>query len=107
MRDTEVIVCGRRYRAVAAESFLDALLGVHGVANGVEAIVIRGSSVHGFTLRTPMWVFGLSEAGDGLGGRVLHPWRIVRFPGASRVVEIVTGLACDEEHRSHTVHWSG
>lgn len=107
MRDTVVVVCGRRYRAVATESFLDAFLGVHAASKEVEAIVIRGSSVHGFTLRTPIWVFGLSEACDGSHGRLLRPRRIVRFPGAARVVELVRGLDCDGEHRSHTIRWSG
>lgn len=107
MRDTDVFVCDRPYRAVATESFLDALLGVHAVTEEVEAIVVRGRSVHGLTLRAPMWVFGLSEAGEGSHGRLLRPGRVVGFAGVTDVVEFVRGLACEGEHRSHTVHWSG
>ena len=107
MRDTDVDVCGRRYRAVAAESFLDALLGVHGVSSGIEALVIQGSSVQGLTLRDPIWVFGVDGSRSGTGGRLLRPGRIIRFPGAEHVVEMVRGLACDGEHRSHTIRWSG
>ena len=107
MRVTDVEVCGLRYRAVAAESFLDALLGVHGVSSGVEALVIPGSSVQGFTLRNPIWAFGVDASRRGTGGRLLRPRRIVRFPGAEHVVEVVQGLACDGEHRSHTIRWSG
>ena len=107
MRETEVEVCGRPYRAVAAESFLDALLGVHAVSPDVEALVIPGSSVHGFTLWKPIWVFGVDDAGDGAGGRLLRRGRIVRFAGAKRVVELVQGLACEGQHRSHTLRSYG
>jgi hypothetical protein len=107
MRETEVEVCGRRYRAATAESFLDALFGIHAVASDVEAVVIPGSSVHGFTLNHAIWVFGVDGDGDGLGGRLLRPGRIVRFAGAERVVELVRGLHCDGEHRSHTIGSSG
>ena len=107
MRDTDVDVCRRRYRAVAAESFLDALLGVHGVSLGVEALVIPGSSVHGLTLGNPIWAFGVDDSRSGAGGRLLRPGRIVRFPGAEHVVELLHGLACEGEHPSHRIAWSG
>lgn len=73
----------------------------------VEALVIRGSSVHGFALNRPMWVFGVDRRGDGIEGRRLHPMRIVHFPGAQAVVELPLGLVCEGEHRSHTIRWSG
>ena len=107
MRVTDVRICGRPYRAVAAESFLDALMGIHAVSSDIEAIVIGGSSVHGLTLQKPIWVFGLGPSGEGTGGRLLRPRRIVRFAGATQVVELPRGLACDGEHRSHTIRWSG
>jgi hypothetical protein len=107
MRDAVAEVCDRPYRTVAVESFLDALLGVHGVSPDVEALVIPGNSVHGLTLRKPIWVFGVDGSGDGVGVRMLRPGRIVRFAGARHVVEIVRGLACEAEHRSHTIRWSG
>ena len=107
MRDTEVSVCGRRVRAVVAESFLDALLGVHAVSSDVEALVIRGSSVHGFTLHLPIWVFGLDRAGEVTDGKLLRPRRIVRFPGVTHVVELPSGVVCEQDHRSHTIRWSG
>lgn len=107
MRETGVEVCGRPYRAVASESFFDALLGVHAVSSDIEALVISGSSVHGLTLRHPIWVFGVNETGVGAGGRRLLPGRIVRFKGAKQVVEFPRGLSCENEHRSHTVRWSG
>lgn len=104
---TDVEVCGRPCRAVAAESFWDALLGVHAITHEVEALVIGGSSVHGFTLRRALWVVGLNEHGEGLGGRRLRPMTVVRFPGALAVVEFPRGLVCDDDHRSHTIRWSG
>jgi hypothetical protein len=107
MRATAVEVCGRRYRAAAAESFVDALLGIHAVTADVEAVVIPGSSVHGFTLGRAIWVFGVDGNGDGMGGRLLRPGRVVRFAGADHVVELVRGLHCDGEHRSHTIGSSG
>ena len=107
MRETDVEACGRPYRAVAAESFLDALLGVHAVSSDVEALVIPGSSVHGLTLRHPIWVFGVNDNGVGTGGRMLLPGQIIRFRGVKRVVEFPRGLRCEGEHRSHTVRWSG
>ena len=107
MRDTELAICGRRVRAVVTESFLDALFGIHAVPSDVEGLVIRGSSVHGFTLRRPIWVFGLDRRGDGTDGRVLRPGRIERFAGVTHVVEFPRGLACEWEHRSHTIRWAG
>lgn len=100
-------VCDRPYRAVAAESFIDALLGVHGVTSDVEAIVIPGSSVHGFTLRNSIWAFGADASRTGAVGRLLRPGRIVRFSGATHVIELVGGLACDGAHGSHRIRWSG
>lgn len=107
MRVTDVEVCGRPYRAVAAESLIDALLGIHAVSADVEALVIGGSSVHGFTLRTPIWVFGVDDTGHGTRGRLLRPGRIARFAGATAVVELVQGLACEDHHRSHTIRRRG
>ncbi len=107
MRATDVEVCGRPYRAVAAESFFDALLGIHAVDSDVDAIVIPGSSVHGFTLRHPIWAFGVDRRGDGTAGRLLRPGRILRFPGAEHVLELVHGLECENRHRSHTIRWAG
>jgi hypothetical protein len=107
MRETVVEVCGRRYRAAAAESFLDALLGIHAVACDIEAVVIPGSSVHGFTMGRAIWAFGVDGNGDGIGGRLLRPGRVVRFPGAKHVIELVRGLHCDGEHRSHTIRSAG
>jgi hypothetical protein len=107
MRPADVAVCDRPYRAVVAESFIDALLGLHAVSPGVEAVVIHGNSVHGLTLRRPIWVVGVNHIGDGAGGRLLRPGRIVRFPGAEAVIEFPRGLACDGEHRTHAIRWSG
>ena len=104
---TDVEVCGLPCRAVAAESFFDALLGVHAISPEVEALVILGSSVHGLTLRRALWVVGLDEHGQGFGGRHLRPMTVVRFPGARAVVEFPRGPACDEDHGSHTTRWSG
>ena len=92
---------------MAAESFRDALLGVHAVSPEIEALVIPGSSVHGFTLRRALWVVGVDDHGEGFGGRRLRPMTVVRFPGARAVVEFPRGLACDDDHRSHTTRWSG
>lgn len=107
MRETGVELCGRPVRAVVTESFLDALLGIHGVSLDVDALVVRGSSVHGLTLRRAIWVFGLDGSGAGVDGKLLRPGRIVMFPGASHVVELPRGLDCEGEHRSHTIRWSG
>lgn len=95
--------CGRTYRAEETTGFVDAFLGIHGQTPGFEALVVSGSSVHGFGLRQPMWVFGLDERGDQIGGRLLGPNRVVRFPGASVVVEFPRGLACRLRHDRHTV----
>lgn len=107
MRVAGVDVCGQPFRAVAAESFIESLLGVHGVTPDVEAIVIPGSSVHGLTLRTPIWVFGTDGSRTGTEGRLLRPGRVIRFPGATHVVELLEGSACEIAHRSHSIRWSG
>lgn len=107
MRETDVAVCGTRCRAAVAESFIDSLVGVHAVSPDVDALVIPGNSVHGFTLRRPMWVFGVDDGGDSFEGRVLHPRRVVRFRSARAVIEFPNGLTCEAPHESHTIRWSG
>lgn len=105
VRDCLVDVCNRPYRAVVAEAFGERLLGLHLFAEDPAALVVPGSSVHGFGLRGPVWVVGVDEQGRGTGGRVLMPRRLVRFPGASAVVEVPAGPSCFGEHRSHLVQW--
>lgn len=66
-------------------------------------MVVSGRSVHGFSLRQAMWVFGIDDQGRDIGGRMLRPMRVVRFAGASAIVEFPEGLVCSRHHNVHTV----
>lgn len=90
---------------MVAETFIDRLFGLHRFSQPPAALIVPGNSVHGFGLRSPIWVTGIDEHGRGTSPTVLGPGRIVRFRGASAVVEMPEPPSCSGDHEAHVVRW--
>ena len=53
-----------------------------------RAILLGGSTVHGFGMQESLWAVGIDDAGRVTEVRLLRPRRIVRLRGAHSVLEL-------------------
>jgi hypothetical protein len=70
---------------VLASTFIERLTGIHRATSGVVMIPTR--SIHTFTVRAPLHVIALDEAGRVLRSAVVGPRTVFTVPGASWMVE--------------------
>lgn len=70
-----------------ASSFSERLLGIHGVGPE-EGVLLPVRSVHGFTLRAPLWAVGLDHSLTVVGARVLRRGRLVGWRQAACILEL-------------------
>ena len=70
-----------------AISFGDRFYGLRKLEPG-SSLLIRTSSVHAFGFRRPFRAVGLSAELTVISHSIVEPWKAVRFPGCSFVIEM-------------------
>lgn len=61
------------------------------MGGAAHPLLLPTTSVHGFWLRSPLWVVAIGPDLTVMGVELLRPWRVVTAPGAAWILELPLG----------------